>query len=77
MAQFLLTELLSAIQSHAGKVVEWHWYEKNKHIFPASVWEEFDPAKDYTKGIRKDVEGNSFFFSWNTSRLLNFNSTLG
>lgn len=23
-------------ESHAGKVVERHWYEKNKHIFPAS-----------------------------------------
>ena len=28
-------------QSHAGKVVERHWYEKNKHIFPASRWEVF------------------------------------
>lgn len=27
------------MQSHAGKVVERHWYEKNKHIFPASRWE--------------------------------------
>lgn len=27
------------LQSHAGKVVERHWYEKNKHIFPASRWE--------------------------------------
>ncbi|KAH9603022.1 hypothetical protein KSS87_008927 [Heliosperma pusillum] len=26
-------------ESHAGKVVERHWYEKNKHIFPASRWE--------------------------------------
>lgn len=25
--------------SHAGKVVERHWYDKNKHIFPASRWE--------------------------------------
>ena len=32
--------LVSALeQSHAGKVVERHWYEKNKHIFPASRWE--------------------------------------
>lgn len=45
------------------KVVDRRWYEKNKHIFPASVWEEFDPAKDYPKGQRKDVEGNRFFFS--------------
>ena len=45
------------------KVVDRRWYERNKHIFPASVWEEFDPAKDYSKGHRKDAEGNSFFFS--------------
>uniref|UniRef100_A0A7N2MZX7 FAM50A/XAP5 C-terminal domain-containing protein n=1 Tax=Quercus lobata TaxID=97700 RepID=A0A7N2MZX7_QUELO len=25
--------------SHAGKVVERHWYKKNKHIFPAPRWE--------------------------------------
>ena len=45
------------------KVVDRRWYERNKHIFPASVWEEFDPTKDYTKGVRKDAEGNAFFFS--------------
>ena len=27
------------MDSHAGKVVERHWYEKNKHIFPANRWE--------------------------------------
>ncbi|KAI9472193.1 MAG: FAM50A protein [Benjaminiella poitrasii] len=32
-------------ESHAGKVVERAWYERNKHIFPASRWEIFDPAK--------------------------------
>ena len=37
----------AAPQSHAGKVVERHWYDKNKHIFPASRWEVYDPAKDY------------------------------
>ncbi len=26
-------------QSHPGKIVERHWYERNKHIFPASRWE--------------------------------------
>ncbi|CAI0376915.1 unnamed protein product, partial [Linum tenue] len=26
-------------ESHAGKVAERHWYEKNKRIFPASRWE--------------------------------------
>ena len=45
------------------KVVDRRWYERNKHIFPASVWEEFDPTKDYAKGVRKDAEGNAFFFS--------------
>jgi len=29
-------------ESHAGKVVERRWYERNKHIFPASRWEVFD-----------------------------------
>ncbi|KAL9613902.1 MAG: hypothetical protein Q9167_001580 [Letrouitia subvulpina] len=45
------------------KVVDRRWYERNKHIFPASVWEEFDPGKDYSKGMRRDAQGNSFFFS--------------
>ncbi|GAQ80858.1 hypothetical protein KFL_000640250 [Klebsormidium nitens] len=36
-------------ESHAGKVVERHWYEKNKHIFPASRWEIYDPAKQWEK----------------------------
>jgi hypothetical protein len=26
-------------QSHPGKVVDRKWYERNKHIFPASRWE--------------------------------------
>ena len=34
-------------ESHPGKVVERKWFERNKHIFPASRWEVFDPAKDY------------------------------
>ncbi|XP_014662907.1 PREDICTED: protein FAM50A-like [Priapulus caudatus] len=25
------------------------WYEKNKHIFPASRWEPYDPEKNYDK----------------------------
>lgn len=45
------------------KVVDRRWYERNKHIFPASIWEEYDPNKDYSKGVRKDAQGNSFFFS--------------
>jgi protein FAM50 len=45
------------------KVVDRRWYERNKHIFPASIWEEFDPTKDYSTASRKDTEGNAFFFS--------------
>ena len=29
----------------AGKVVDRHWYTRNKHIFPASRWEIYDPEK--------------------------------
>ncbi|KAF2842203.1 XAP5-domain-containing protein [Patellaria atrata CBS 101060] len=47
----------------ATKVVDRRWYERNKHIYPASVWEEFDPMKDYSKGLRKDQEGNAFFLA--------------
>ena len=34
-------------ESHPGKVVERRWYDRNKHIFPASRWEVFDPNIDY------------------------------
>ena len=27
-----------------GRVILRSWYEKNKHIFPASRWEAFDPV---------------------------------
>ncbi|KAL3943447.1 MAG: hypothetical protein SGBAC_002495 [Bacillariaceae sp.] len=36
-------------ESHPGKVVERSWFERNKHIFPASRWEVYDPAKAYGK----------------------------
>ncbi|XP_051173237.1 protein FAM50 homolog [Leptopilina boulardi] len=36
-------------ESHAGKVLLRSWYERNKHIFPASRWEPFDPTKTYDK----------------------------
>ncbi|CAG8496615.1 644_t:CDS:10 [Diversispora eburnea] len=42
-------------ESHAGKVVERNWYEKNKHIFPASRWEVYDPEKNYGKYTIKDT----------------------
>jgi protein FAM50 len=34
-------------EAHPGKVVERQWYDRNKHIFPASRWEIYDPSKDY------------------------------
>lgn len=36
-------------ESHAGKVLLRSWYERNKHIFPASRWEPYDPQKNYEK----------------------------
>ncbi|QIW99115.1 hypothetical protein AMS68_004633 [Peltaster fructicola] len=45
------------------RVVDRRWYEKNKHIYPASVWEDFDVQRDYSKGGRKDRDGNQMFFS--------------
>ncbi|RYO26402.1 hypothetical protein AA0113_g12516 [Alternaria arborescens] len=45
------------------KVVDRRWYERNKHIFPASTWTEYAPDKDLSKVQRKDNEGNAFFFS--------------
>ncbi|CEM38334.1 unnamed protein product [Vitrella brassicaformis CCMP3155] len=34
-------------ESHAGKIVDRKWYERNKHIYPASTWEVYDPNKTY------------------------------
>ncbi|PFH55619.1 hypothetical protein XA68_17943 [Ophiocordyceps unilateralis] len=45
------------------KVVDRRWYARNKHIYPASTWQEFDAEKDYANEIRKDTGGNTFFFS--------------
>jgi len=45
------------------KVVDRRWYERNKHIFPASVWQTFDPEKDYQTEVMRDQGGNTFFFS--------------
>lgn len=45
------------------KVVDRRWYERNKHIYPASVWQDFDPEKDYRTEVRRDPGGNTFFFS--------------
>ncbi|KAG5918473.1 hypothetical protein E4U42_006844 [Claviceps africana] len=45
------------------KVVDRRWYERNKHIYPASTWREFDPETDYASGVRKDTGGNTYFFA--------------
>ncbi|EGR52896.1 uncharacterized protein TRIREDRAFT_74099 [Trichoderma reesei QM6a] len=45
------------------KVVDRRWYERHKHIYPASTWQEFDPEMDYSTQIRKDNGGNTFFFA--------------
>eukprot|EP00930_Biecheleria_cincta_P002684 TRINITY_DN103680_c0_g1_i1.p1 TRINITY_DN103680_c0_g1~~TRINITY_DN103680_c0_g1_i1.p1 ORF type:complete len:379 (+),score=101.27 TRINITY_DN103680_c0_g1_i1:53-1138(+) len=34
-------------ESHAGKIVDKKWYEKNKHVFPASRWEMYSKDKTY------------------------------
>ncbi|CAA9988530.1 XAP-5 protein, putative [Plasmodium knowlesi strain H] len=44
--------------THAGKLVEKKWYEKNKHIFPASKWEIYKPMKTYSTGYT-DLFGHS------------------
>jgi len=42
-------------ESHAGKVVLRSWYERNKHIFPASRWEPYDPEKKWEKYTISDA----------------------
>ncbi|XP_036325392.1 protein FAM50 homolog [Rhagoletis pomonella] len=46
-------------ESHAGKVLLRSWYERNKHIFPASRWEPYDPTKSYDKYTIKDKSKKS------------------
>jgi protein FAM50 len=48
------------------KVVDRRWYEKNKHIFPASLWKEYEAGEGFEEKLaqsRRDAEGNAFFFS--------------
>jgi len=49
------------------KVVDRRWYERNKHIFPASLWREYEPGKEFEEkmsSVRRDAQGNAFFFWW-------------
>lgn len=34
-------------ESHAGKIVDRKWYDRNKHIFPACRWEMYSKDKSY------------------------------
>ncbi|OCT44619.1 hypothetical protein CLCR_05977 [Cladophialophora carrionii] len=47
------------------KVVDRRWYERNKHIYPASVWKEYKAGKEFeeiAKSRRRDAQGNALFF---------------
>ncbi|KAJ6148495.1 hypothetical protein N7497_010477 [Penicillium chrysogenum] len=51
--------------SSETKVVDRRWYEKNKHIYPASLWHEYEPGKEFEEKMtstRRDAQGNTFFF---------------
>jgi len=48
--------LVEKDESHAGKVCLRVWYERNKHIFPASRWEPYDPEKSWDKYTVSDKE---------------------
>ncbi|KAF8436750.1 XAP5, circadian clock regulator-domain-containing protein [Terfezia claveryi] len=56
------TLIIGTEEGSMTKVVDRRWYERNKHIFPASVWTNFDPAKDYKGMVRRDRDNNAFFF---------------
>jgi protein FAM50 len=43
-------------ESHPGKVVSRRWYDRNKHIFPASRWEIFDISHN-RDGKKYSVKG--------------------
>jgi len=47
-------------ESHAGKVILRSWYERNKHIFPASRWEPYDPTKSYSNSSVGDPDKLDF-----------------
>ncbi|OKL57566.1 hypothetical protein UA08_07249 [Talaromyces atroroseus] len=47
------------------KVVDRRWYERNKHIFPASLWREYEPGEEFLEKMtsaKRDAQGNAFFF---------------
>lgn len=62
--QILSAALLFYLKSHAGKVVLRSWYEKNKHIFPASRWEPYDPEKKWDKYTVRVISAKQKLISW-------------
>jgi protein FAM50 len=44
------------------KVVDQRWYERNKHIFPASIWTDFNRNVDYEGMVKRYLGGDTFFF---------------
>jgi protein FAM50 len=45
-------------ESHPGKVVQRKWYDRNKHIFPASRWEIYDPSIVRDSSQRYTIHGD-------------------
>ena len=45
--------------SHAGKVVDRMWYNNNKHIFPASRWDMYNPEDEAEDGDNAPAAGYS------------------
>lgn len=60
-------DLTALVQSHAGKVVERSWYQRSKHIFPASRWEVY-PAVSASRSI--DTEPSTFYRSTTQTRIM-------
>ena len=48
---------LKSQDSHAGKVIERHWYSRHKHIFPYSRWEVYDPDAVVANGEGDGEDG--------------------
>lgn len=42
--------------THAGKIVDRKWYERNKHVFPASRWEVYDKNKKVEAHVVGELE---------------------
>eukprot|EP01029_Cantina_marsupialis_P027822 TRINITY_DN774044_c0_g1_i1.p1 TRINITY_DN774044_c0_g1~~TRINITY_DN774044_c0_g1_i1.p1 ORF type:complete len:321 (-),score=112.13 TRINITY_DN774044_c0_g1_i1:198-1160(-) len=43
-------------KSHVVRIVVQMWYDRNKRIYPASLWEEFNPSKVYDAQAQYDSD---------------------